>query len=271
MVDEKGPPGAQAHRHDVAVLACAGGVEAELIPLEVGEEFPERGCRVVYLDHEHEQAVVAALPETFRPYFVVAVHTGLRWSEQMRLRWQDVDLLGGFITVRTSKNYTGRTVPVNSLARSAFVEQGSRRRRPDDPEEHVFDPRPVQPAFVAKPVERAVAMLKMAGKDTTMMVGFTWHGCRHTFASRLVMASVNLMTIKELGGWKTLAMVQRYAHLAPHHLHAAVERLVPGVGQGAGPAASSGTEVSRKYDSPHVADLNGSKSASRTTQEVPGR
>jgi hypothetical protein len=37
---------------------------------------------------------------------------------------------------------------------------------------------------------------------------------------------VDLLTIKEVGGWKTLAMVQRDAHLAPGHLHAAVERLV---------------------------------------------
>jgi site-specific recombinase XerD len=40
------------------------------------------------------------------------------------------------------------------------------------------------------------------------------------------MAGVDLLTVKELGGWRTLAMVQRYAHLAPGHLHAAVERLV---------------------------------------------
>jgi len=40
------------------------------------------------------------------------------------------------------------------------------------------------------------------------------------------MAGVDLLTIKEVGGWRTLAMVQRYAHLAPGHLHAAVERLV---------------------------------------------
>jgi hypothetical protein len=32
------------------------------------------------------------------------------------------------------------------------------------------------------------------------------------------------LTIREVGGWKTLTMVQRYAHLAPGHLHAAVER-----------------------------------------------
>ena len=55
---------------------------------------------------------------------------------------------------------------------------------------------------------------------------YSWHGNRHTFASRLAMAGVDLLTIKEVGGWRTLAMVQRYAHFAPGHLQAAVERLV---------------------------------------------
>jgi hypothetical protein len=40
------------------------------------------------------------------------------------------------------------------------------------------------------------------------------------------MAGVDLLTLKELGGWKQLSMVQRYAHLRPEHLQAAVERLV---------------------------------------------
>ncbi len=52
------------------------------------------------------------------------------------------------------------------------------------------------------------------------------------------MAGVDLMTVKELGGWKTLVMVQRYAHLAPGHLQAAVERLVG--------APRGGAEVSPK-------------------------
>jgi hypothetical protein len=41
-----------------------------------------------------------------------------------------------------------------------------------------------------------------------------------------LMAGVDLRTVQELGGWKTLTMVQRYAHLAPSHLQAVVERLV---------------------------------------------
>ena len=53
-----------------------------------------------------------------------------------------------------------------------------------------------------------------------------FHDLRHTFASRLVMEGVDLLTIKELGGWKTLLMVQRYAHLSPSHRNHAIERLV---------------------------------------------
>jgi integrase len=55
---------------------------------------------------------------------------------------------------------------------------------------------------------------------------FRFHDLRHTFASRLAMEGVDLLTIKELGGWKSLQMVQRYAHLSPSHRRSAIERLV---------------------------------------------
>src|SRR2546427_10454932 len=48
----------------------------------------------------------------------------------------------------------------------------------------------------------------------------------HTFASRLAMEGVDLLALKALGGWKTLSMVQRYAHLSPGHQRSAIERLV---------------------------------------------
>ncbi len=56
---------------------------------------------------------------------------------------------------------------------------------------------------------------------------FTWHCLRHTFISRLVMKGVDLRTVQELAGHKTIAMTVRYAHLAPEHNQAAIEKLDP--------------------------------------------
>jgi site-specific recombinase XerD len=82
--------------------------------------------------------------------------------------------------------------------------------------------------FFPAAVERARKALEAEGQATGHLESYTWHGNRHTFASRLVMAGVDLRTVQQLGGWQSLAMVQRYAHLAPDHLRAAVERLVYG-------------------------------------------
>jgi integrase len=54
---------------------------------------------------------------------------------------------------------------------------------------------------------------------------FTWHCLRHMFASRLVMAGVDLRTVQQLMGHKTIQMTVPYAHLAPEHQMSAVERL----------------------------------------------
>ena len=70
---------------------------------------------------------------------------------------------------------------------------------------------------------------------------FHFHDLRHTFASRLAMAGVDLYTVQRAGGWKTAIMVQRYAHLSPDHIRAAVERLAQnGIGTKIGTGALEG-------------------------------
>jgi integrase len=47
---------------------------------------------------------------------------------------------------------------------------------------------------------------------------FRWHDLRHTWASWHVQTGTPLNALQELGGWESVDLVRRYAHLAPDHL-----------------------------------------------------
>jgi site-specific recombinase XerD len=189
----------------------------------------EASGRLAVLSGPGESAVLTALPAERHALVVLAINTGLRWSEQARLIWRDVDLLGGVITVCLGKNGQGRRLPVNRPALSALVDAAGRRLRPADPDEPVFRAayRTVSREFVRAVQAAGVrSVLRVRKGRRHASIGVTWHSLRHTFASRLVVAGVDLRTVQELGGWRTLSMVQRYAHLAPDHLQRLSRRLL---------------------------------------------
>jgi hypothetical protein len=65
----------------------------------------------------------------------------------------------------------------------------------------------------------------LAALEKAEITDFRWHDLRHTFASRLAMAGVDLRTVQDLMGHQTMAMTQRDAHLSPEHKLAAVQLL----------------------------------------------
>jgi len=83
-------------------------------PVKDIPKLREAGGRLAFLSPAGEEALLAALAPERRPLVTLAINTGLRWSEQARLRWTDVDLLTGILTVRISKNGQARRVPLNS-------------------------------------------------------------------------------------------------------------------------------------------------------------
>jgi site-specific recombinase XerD len=178
----------------------------------------ENNALIRFLSRDEEKRLRFAIEAKFPDHLIefdVALHTGMRRKEQYELTWGCVDFERKLITIAQSKNGEMRHVPMNktvaerlhslyatsSPAGRIFLSSGS--GEPLSGPRHWFEP--------------AVADAKLEN--------FTWHSLRHTFASRLVMADVNLRTVQQLMGHKTLQMTVRYAHLAPDHQLAAVERL----------------------------------------------
>jgi integrase len=141
----------------------------------------------------------------------VSLGTGLRRGELTSITWDDVDMKQKQITIRAgyAKSRKARRVPMNSkvlAVLTAWKEETKNGGR-------VFP--------VADPKRAWVSLL-----DEAKIKNFRWHDMRHDFASRLAMAGVDLYTISELLGHADLTMTKRYAHLAPEHRAAAIEKLV---------------------------------------------
>ena len=119
---------------------------ATVNPAKGIEKHKEPGGRIVYLPPAtstrgayEEDAIRSALTPSLRSLFTVSVHTGLRWSEQVNLRWRDIDMLTGTITIPQSKHGEMRQVPMNVIVRSVVMDLGALRRLPGDSTERVFD------------------------------------------------------------------------------------------------------------------------------------
>ncbi len=167
------------------------------------EEFPPYGT---YTDH-------------VTPLVLLALNTGLRRGELLRLRWRDVELERRVLTVRGEEAKTGQTrhVPLNTEAATVAAAW-----RPASYEAEAF-------VFPSSEEMTALAYIRKAWTgvlNAALVKAFRFHDLRHTFASKLVMAAVDLNTVRELLGHKSIAMALRYAHLAPEHKATAVEVLV---------------------------------------------
>lgn len=160
-----------------------------------------------------------ALPFTdhLKPMVLVSLNTGLRRGELFALTWNNVDLVNALLTVvgKTAKRLKTRHVPLNREASDALLAWKSQQENTDG---LVFPGKDGKPFNTTK---TAWATLLKAANITA----FRWHDLRHHFASRLVMAGVDLNTVRELLGHSEISMTLKYAHLAPEHKAAAVARL----------------------------------------------
>jgi integrase len=147
-----------------------------------------------------------------RDMMLLALCSGMRRGEILRLAWDDVDLERGFITIREPKGGTNQSIPLSTAARDILE---SRTRVKDCP--FVFPGRKGGRRVDAAKQFRAIRDAAGLPKDFRPM-----HGLRHTFASHLASSGeVDLYTIQRLLTHKSPLMTQRYAHLRDETLRAA--------------------------------------------------
>ena len=137
--------------------------------------------------------------------------SGLRLSELCGLRWRDLDLANGFVTV-LGKGGKQRKVPVGSHARKALGAWQEENKAGSDS--------PVFPGRNGGALsQRAVQIrMKLLAQRQGMFKNVHPHMLRHSFASHILESSGDLRGVQELLGHADIATTQIYTHLDFQHL-----------------------------------------------------
>ncbi|HJS88960.1 MAG TPA: site-specific integrase [Steroidobacteraceae bacterium] len=192
---------------------------------DISRKKEPRG-RTRFLTDEERAALLEACAKSEWPplqtLVLLAITTGARKGELIRLKWSDIDLKNGRALVRETKNDEQRTLPLAGKALEALRAlklQNSARS------EWVF----AQPSGLPGPYEHFDAHW-YAALEAAAISDFHFHDLRHTTASMLAAQGASLLEIADVLGHKTLAMVKRYSHLVVDHKAKVIEKMVAAKG-----------------------------------------
>ena len=161
-----------------------------------------------------------------KPIIIVLRNTGMRIGELLNLRFNDIDLVRGYISVRSSKTNNYRIVPINKelspllywLANNYIAPKGLKvSKRSDIQKEYLF----------CNPDGTRIKSIKTSFNKACKRAGIkaTVHTLRHSFASHLVMNGVDLVSVKELLGHTSINTTMIYSHVSNEHKVNTVSRL----------------------------------------------
>jgi integrase len=176
--------------------------------------LPEPKRRIRYLSRDEAQRLVEELPEHLAEMVRFSLATGLRKANVTRLAWSQVDLARRVAWVHPDQAKTRKAIGVPLNAEAILVLRRQHEKHP----QFVFTHR-------GKPVKNVNTKAWKAALDRAGIIDFRWHDLRHTWASWHVQEDTPLHALQELGGWESVEMVRRYAHLSPGHLAKFAERL----------------------------------------------
>jgi integrase len=158
------------------------------------------------LTAEETARLLDAAGPRLRPLIVLLLGTGMRRGEALALRWGDVRFEDRLIHIADSKSGKSRNIPLSSPVREVLA---------DLPQTSLFVFNGVKDVKTAWKTAR-----REAGLDNVRL-----HDLRHTAASRMIAAGVDIVTVSKILGHSTITMTLRYCHSTPENLQRAVNTL----------------------------------------------
>ncbi|HSA05983.1 MAG TPA: tyrosine-type recombinase/integrase [Candidatus Gastranaerophilales bacterium] len=170
-----------------------------------------------FLQREEEEKLLyfcTGTQEYMKPILVCALHTGMRRGEIFNLKWGNVNLQEGFITVTKTKSGKDRKIPISSTLKSYFEELIKKQVN-----EYVF-PSPI----TGKPYNTIRKGFELLCKKAGIK-NLRFHDLRHTAATRMVALGVELVIVQDILGHANITTTMRYAHPVPERKKMAIEAL----------------------------------------------
>lgn len=179
-------------------------------------KFKEVKHRVEYHTSDEVKQILKILNKEWQLVTLLAYRAGLRRIEIAHLKWEDVDFKNNQLYIAPHKGEKYRYIPLDPKLRKALEKAKNARKK----EVYVIN--------VGDTSKRdRKDYLSTPYRDFTSVLPFKCflHKLRHTFASHLVQAGVDLYRVKDLMGHSSIQMTERYAHLAPQDLKSAITKL----------------------------------------------
>ena len=184
--------------------------------------------RLRFLSHDEARRLLEGLSKKstqLHDMALVALHTGARAGEIFSLQWGDIDLEHGIISLRDTKGGRNRQAIMTEAVKELFsnLPPGARN-------EYVFPSRTgARIKAVSRTFDKVADEIELNQGVDDPRLKVVFHTLRHTYASWLVMAGVDLYTVKTLMGHQTISQTERYSHLAPDAMRIAVQAFESGL------------------------------------------
>ncbi len=174
-----------------------------------------------YLDRKEVDQLLMACKESSNPYLYsivgLAILTGMRYGEIVRLKWGDINFELGFITLQETKNGEKRIIPTTPEVIKTLQACPSFGGKSDEP---IFKSRKKAVSALPLSIRKSFAKaLKIAGIENLV-----FHDLRHTAASHFAMNGATQGELMAILGHKSPTMTRRYAHYSQKHLSSLMER-----------------------------------------------